>query len=325
MSKLRKKKNAVYLYSKWYSNVFLATHGRISVAATVCAFYIYVGFFFSFSFVCVERPQRLVPPHISGWGSWVNIWEYLAATFPVWLIISWIYTPGGKRERKDLDTARFLFVLFIFLTDREQGEVAVELLFRGGSHVLRSASAPLGAEMPEVSSWKPVSCLFFLFFIFFRSVPYFTRSRLVNVSFLSPLGTQWIPSPCYSSLWLSLWLCVWLLSMPVSLFACALPLALTLCHISSAPKASLNCENVWFFSLARMQNDADVLLSALLDTKRLLLKTFLNVKVQAFQNLNLKKCFWGSSLVCPHSLLIQHPTHSHSLSELSYLFIWMFC
>lgn len=218
----------------------------------------------------------------------------------------------------------FLFCLF-FLTDREQGEVAVELLFRGGSHVLRSASAPLGAEMPEVSSWKPVSCLFFLFFIFFRSVPYFTRSRLVNVSFLSPLGTQWIPSPCYSSLWLSLWLCVWLLSMPVSLFACALPLALTLCHISSAPKASLNCENVWFFSLARMQNDADVLLSALLDTKRLLLKTFLNVKVQAFQNLNLKKCFWGSSLVCPHSLLIQHPTHSHSLSELSYLFIWMFC
>lgn len=38
MSKLRKKNNAVYLYSKWYSNVFLATHGRISVAATVCAF-----------------------------------------------------------------------------------------------------------------------------------------------------------------------------------------------------------------------------------------------------------------------------------------------
>lgn len=65
MSKLRKKNNAVYLYSKWYSNVFLATHGRISVAATVCAFFKYV-LGFPFSFDGVEHPQRLVPPHISG-------------------------------------------------------------------------------------------------------------------------------------------------------------------------------------------------------------------------------------------------------------------
>lgn len=47
---LKKKKNAVYLYSKWYSNVFLAKHGCISVAATVCAFNIY---FFHFFCICV--------------------------------------------------------------------------------------------------------------------------------------------------------------------------------------------------------------------------------------------------------------------------------
>lgn len=89
------------------------------------------------------------------------------------------------------------------------------------------------------------SAAFSFSFFFFRSVPYFTRSRLVNVSFLSPpppLGTRWIPSPCYSSLWLSLWLVFGCYRCLFSLFACALPLALTLCHISSAPKASLNCE-----------------------------------------------------------------------------------
>lgn len=37
--------NAVYLYSKWYSNIFLAKHGCISVAANVCAFGLDLHFF----------------------------------------------------------------------------------------------------------------------------------------------------------------------------------------------------------------------------------------------------------------------------------------
>lgn len=36
--KKKNNNNAVYLYSKWYSNIFLAKHGCISVAAIVCAF-----------------------------------------------------------------------------------------------------------------------------------------------------------------------------------------------------------------------------------------------------------------------------------------------
>lgn len=181
--------------------------------------------------------------------------------------------------------------------------------------------------MPEVSSWKPVSCLFFLFFFlfFFRSVPYFTRRRLVNVRFLSPpFGTQWIPSPCYSSLWLSLSICAWLWSIPVSLFACALPLALTLYHISSTPKAPLNCENLRFLSLARMQSDADVLLAALLDTKWLLLKTFLHVKVWPFQNwlkMLLRELFSAhtfSSSIQPIRTLFQN-FHIFSLECSAYL------
>lgn len=50
--------NAVYLYSKWYSNIFLAKHGCISVAAIVCAFDLDFQFFFSPSL-------HLFPPHIS--------------------------------------------------------------------------------------------------------------------------------------------------------------------------------------------------------------------------------------------------------------------
>lgn len=91
----------------------------------------------------------------------------------------------------------------------------------------------------------PFLSLFLSLFFFFRSVPYFTRSRLVNVSFLSPppssapggfrvLVTLRSGFPCDSVF--GCYRCLF------SLFACALPLALTLCHISSAPKASLNCE-----------------------------------------------------------------------------------
>lgn len=168
MSKLRKK-NAVYLYSKWYSNVFLATHGRISVAATVCAF-LYLCFLnvLGISFLHISaaegRGQGLAnKPEDAG-----NIW---ATIFPVLLLISWIYRPRGKNGEPD--TAR---VLSRSTEKYKEGERRLPMT------LLLGAIFAVGfcAVMRGVLSWEPLSHLAFC------SVPYFTSSRWVNVAFPLP-------------------------------------------------------------------------------------------------------------------------------------------